>query len=251
MNCRSCNTRLTRGSNTCPNCGHLERSPEFIDRPGDASGTTGPAAQRLAPSSLGSQAGESDYELEDEVELPLESAVGTVERPAARSATKHTVKKKKAKAKKATAPAKPSAPTREPASGEGLVLDAARIRQLIGEQPELIEAGLSAHSDDAGREIGLDFETDVGRIDLLGVGADGALVAVMIAEPGAGPAIVPDILLRMGWVRKHLVKSTQSVRGIVLLEEIDDELGYAAAAVADTVEFMTCRIAISFDRIEV
>lgn len=244
MNCRSCNTRMPAGSGACPNCGHVERNSGFIDRPGDSASRISTGANKLAPSSLSpaSDSGAASYELDEEVELPLESAVGKAEPPA---------RKKQARKAAAARPAKVRKPAPEPPAGESLVLDTARIRQLIREQPELIEAGLSAHTDDAGAEIGLDFETEVGCIDLLGEGVDGALVVVMIAEPGGGAGVVPEVLLRMGWVRKHLVKSPQAVRAIVLLEEVDEELGYAAAAVADTVEFRTCRMAISFDPVEV
>jgi hypothetical protein len=241
MNCRSCNTRLPSGTNVCPNCGHVERAGGFIDRPEERPGTPDSSASRLAPSSLGPDA---------EVELSLESAVGKTERPP-KSVQKKQVKKVK-KVKKVEKAAAPP-PERPPASppSDGMVIDASRIRQLLGDQPELIEDGLAVHTDDSGSEIGLDFDTDVGSIDLLGRGADDAFVAVLIARPGEASASVPEILQRMGWIRKHLVKGAQQVRGIVLLEEVDDELGYAAAAVADTVEFMTCRIAISFDRVDV
>jgi hypothetical protein len=238
MHCRSCNTRLPSSTSVCPNCGHVERAGGFIDRPEERPGTPDSSASRLSPSSLGPDA---------EVELSLESAVGKAE-PPPKSAQKKQVKKVK-KVKKAAAPPPERPPA--PSPSDGMVIDAGRIRQLLGDQPEMIEDGLYVHTDDSGSEIGLDFETDVGCIDLLGRGADGAFVTVLIARPGQASASVPEILQRMGWVRKHLVKGAEPVRGIVLLEEVDDELGYAAAAVADTVEFMTCRIAISFDRVDV
>jgi hypothetical protein len=52
-------------------------------------------------------------------------------------------------------------------------------------------------------------------------------------------------------VRKHLGKKGQEVRAIVLLDSIPEDLGYAAAAVADSLEFKRYRLALTFEPIEV
>jgi len=114
----------------------------------------------------------------------------------------------------------------------------------------LLEPGLSSFCDDAGTEVGADYETAVGNINLLAEAEDGSLVVVLVAKRDVGEDIIAQMLQRIGWVRKHLLKDRSGVRGIVLLERVDEKLGYSAAAVADSVEFRTCRIALSFEKIE-
>jgi hypothetical protein len=58
------------------------------------------------------------------------------------------------------------------------------------------------------------------------------------------------MLHRIGWVRKHMIEDGQAVRGIVLIERMDEELVYAAAAVADTVSFKTWRLSLKFEDLE-
>ena len=59
--------------------------------------------------------------------------------------------------------------------------------------------------------------------------------------------LISGVLQRIGWVSKHLSGKSQGVRGIVLLDEVHEELGYAAAAVGDTVSFKTWRMSLAFD----
>ena len=70
---------------------------------------------------------------------------------------------------------------------------------------------------------------------------------ILVAEPNRGKELVGDLLQRIGWVRRHLGTSGEEVRGIVLLDSLPDELGYAAAAVADTVEFKIYRLELTFE----
>ena len=117
---------------------------------------------------------------------------------------------------------------------------------MIAEHPALVEPGLEVHSED-GRAVGVGYKTDVGEIDLLARDDSGGWVIVAIAEPDRGKEIVGDLLQRMGWVRRHLGQSGQEVRGIVLLESLPDDLGYAAAAVSDTVEFRLYQMALTLE----
>jgi hypothetical protein len=214
MHCKLCNTRISPGEKTCPNCG------------ADVRGMSGshPAPRRvpgrLSPSSLGSGARESELEL-DEVAHPKAGrgpAAGTPARPAA------------------------SAPPMGPAG----------LRALLADQPELLEPGLRVYRDEAGAAVGVDYATGVGAIDLLATDARGSLVAVMIAEKGRGEEdLVAEVLQRIGWLRKHLCDGRQAARAVVLVEEPPASLPYAAAAVADTVTFKTFRVALVFEDIEI
>jgi hypothetical protein len=76
-------------------------------------------------------------------------------------------------------------------------------------------------------------------------------VVVLIAEPGQGKELIGDLLQLMGWVRKHLSAEGQEVRAVVLVDTVPEDLGYAAAAVSDTVEFKVYRVGLTIEKIEV
>jgi RecB family endonuclease NucS len=125
------------------------------------------------------------------------------------------------------------------------------VMALVSEQPELIETGLRVHSDRKGEAVGAGFATDVGEIDLLARDTAGGWVIIMVAEEDREKELVGDLLQLMGWVRKHLGKKGQEVRAIVLLDSLPEDLGYAAAAVADSLEFKRYRLALTFEPVEV
>ncbi len=143
---------------------------------------------------------------------------------------------------------KPSAPApvHEPEVEEGFGMRSPDVVALIVEQPSLIEPGLEIYSED-GETTGVGYGTAVGKIDLLARDDAGAWVVILVAEPNPGKDLVSDLLQRIGWVRRHLGSSGEEVRGIVLLDSLPDELGYAAAAVADTVEFKIYRLELTFE----
>jgi hypothetical protein len=77
-------------------------------------------------------------------------------------------------------------------------------------------------------------------------------VVVTIAGRGQpGEKFVAEILQRIGWVRKHLGKGKERVRGIVVVEQVPEDLGYASAAVADTVVIKTYRVGLAIEDVEI
>jgi hypothetical protein len=272
MNCRSCNTRLSSPKGACPNCGRSERQSKFIDEAemAPSPSDSGTSLSPLSPSSTSTSGSQDavDLDLDEEVELPLEEAVA----PTATKATKKAVKRSAKSSNKGTAPvasassknvskatsrpvakstaklAKPSPPASEAEPMSFMPIELEQIRHMISERPELLEPGFSGYVDDEGADAGAGFETEVGEIDLLARNADGELVVVMVVEGGAAAEAVTGVLLRMGWVSKHVPDAENAgVRGIVLLEDAGDDLGYTAAAVSDRIDFRTWRMQISFE----
>jgi len=125
------------------------------------------------------------------------------------------------------------------------------IRDLVIAHPELIEEGLTIHKKDGGGASGARFETSVGKIDLLARDRSAGWVVVMVAEPGQGKELIGDMLQLMGWVRKHLSSEGQEIRGIVLVDSVPEDLGYAAAAVANTIEFNHYHVGLTLERVDV
>ncbi|MCH7643640.1 MAG: hypothetical protein IH974_02305 [Myxococcales bacterium] len=146
-------------------------------------------------------------------------------------------------------PAKKPAP--KPRSAEPkFELSPDGIRDLLIARPELIEEGLCLHTDGDDAGSGARFETSVGKIDLLARDDAAGWVIVLVAESGQGKELIGDLLQLMGWVRKHLSDEEQEVRGIVLVDSVPEDLGYAAAAVSDTVEFKLYRVGLTFEKVD-
>jgi Holliday junction resolvase-like predicted endonuclease len=237
MHCRVCNTRLSGGERTCPNCGS--------DAGHDSSFSS---ATRPAP--LPSSGLSNAEDPGEDVELELDELSG--ESPAA--------SKPEAPSKPAAPPARPARepapkPAATPHSREAPLFapDAAGLRALLAERPEALEEGLALYRTDDGKPLGPAHRSAVGEIDLIATDTDGALVVVLISEKGGneGEALVAEVLKRIGWVRKHLGQGKKKVRGVVLCDSAPEDLSYAAAAVSDTVRFKTYRVALAFDDLEV
>lgn len=90
-------------------------------------------------------------------------------------------------------------------------------------------AKLSVYVSDDGRD-GVEFQTDVGPIDLLAVDEQGRFVVIEL-KVGRGPdAALGQILRYMGWVQQHLAKGAQ-VQGVIVAAEIPVKLRYAVTQV--------------------
>ncbi len=224
MNCKLCATVLEEGARNCPNCGH-----EVGAKVGPEKGKGVKSTKTIPPTPVGLDLdlGEEDVEREPEPEVDVEFDLEEeVERVI-------------------------EAPKGSVVSTPIFTLDAAGLRKMLARQPELLEPGLNIVTDEKGRLVGSGYATDVGTIDLLARDAKGGLVVVTVAESGQGEEVVAEMLQRIGWVRKNLVKGKQKVRGIVVLEQVPKNLSYAAAAVADTIAFKTYWVALTFGDVEV
>ncbi len=244
MLCKSCNTRLADGTRTCPQCGHIEQYP---------SKGRAKAAPKLSKSNLGGVPRSTpDLELRDEV--PASGGESSAKRggggaanksrkAGGKSADKGGTKAAPKSARRRSAPAAPEAPD------ELFAINSTQIRAILADQPELLEAGLRPYEDDSGEAIGVGFDTEVGEIDFLGLDDRDSWVVVWVA--GEEEDLASGMLQRLGWVRKHMTKGGEAVRGIALVVGEDPELDYATAALVGTVEFRTCRVTVRFDTVEV
>lgn len=243
MTCKKCNTRVPGGQRHCPNCGvaatheplppsngpvvlpdpdlstaKAEVCEDDVIEPGDSS--------RALEADTGAEAAQ----VEDTGGVDLDEASQPLEPPPA---------------------PQPLAPPPVAAPSPLASSDAAGLRRLLANDPDLLEPGLEVYCDAEGTPLGAHYVSGVGEIDLLAVDALGRLVVVMISEQSEGEALVAEVLQRIGWVRKHVADASDPVRGIVLCEQAPEGLSYSATAVADTVQFKTWRVALRFDDLEI
>ena len=207
--------------------------PAAADPPPDE----GLGAARMSETLVAEDAASADS---DTVEVQNEKApaAGTTQKPSGATSAE--------KGEAAVATQKDAAPTAATISP-----NASGLRTMLAEHPDQLETGLTVLCNEKGKPIGASYTTGVGDIDLLARDAQGSLVVVMVSETEEGEALVAEVLQRIGWVRKHVGRDKEKVRGIVLVERAPESLSYAAAAVADTVMLKTWRIALTFEDLEV
>ncbi|HXV37222.1 MAG TPA: hypothetical protein VEC18_08735 [Myxococcota bacterium] len=240
MYCETCHERLKTGARKCPSCGHAVKGDRDL---GSASvrDTAIPTSYSLPPAPT----------LVDEkpavAETRREPAVAEARREPAKAPSNAAAARPSAPRAPAPKPSQPE-PRRVAAS---LELGPERVRELLIERPELIEPGLSIYAGRDGGPSGANFDTGVGRIDLLARDRAAGWVVAMVAQASQGKEIVGELLQLIGWVRKHLSAEGQEVRGVVLFDAIPENLGYAAAALSDTVEFKRYRVGVSLEKIAI
>jgi endonuclease len=80
--------------------------------------------------------------------------------------------------------------------------------------------------------IGHQFSTPVGRLDFLTVDREAnTLVAIELKRGRPTDQAVGQVARYMGWLRQNLAGPQQSVEGIIVAQEADDRLTYAASVV--------------------
>jgi hypothetical protein len=84
---------------------------------------------------------------------------------------------------------------------------------------------------DAGGKTAQEYETEIGRIDLLARSKDHKVWLIIELKKGrSSDAVVGQILRYMGWVRANLANENEEVRGIIILGEADEKIRYALEA---------------------
>jgi hypothetical protein len=230
--CRICNTRFEKGPRMCPNCGRRTAEHATTDSGSTGSGFESKAAP-LPPARERDEPARKRVETEDpvevEVDVDLELVVDEV-----------------FETDPDDSESKPQRPLRGREPGPAVLsLDSRQVRTLVSEQPGLLQKGMAIYADDEGELLGLDFETPVGGIDLLAQDRNGGFVVVMVPEPGELATIIPEILVRIGWVRKHMARGAD-VHGVVVVEQLPESVAYAAAGLTGTVGFKAVRVALTF-----
>jgi hypothetical protein len=269
MLCKLCNTRIRPGGSACPNCGShsfieaLRSSSEAtsklpLPKIADGSATrqledTEPL-QRVASEPIGEDARgehEVEVELDDEAEVGVKSKQPVeveLDEPAEVGSVRSSERPGDGESEE-----KEELPAVRPGVQRGNALgslDTAGLRSLLAEQPGLLEPGLTIYKSEKGTQLGVNYTSAVGEIDLLAKDASGHFVVVVCAERQEAEQLVSSVLQRIGWVRKHLASGSQQVRGIVLLDRARDDIAYAATAVAGTVSFKLYRVAVRFEDLD-
>jgi RecB family endonuclease NucS len=236
--CKACNTRFKDGRSACPSCGRRvfasvsESSPAADAEP-----------SRLPPAP---QPEDTEIQESDESTTDVDLELGEVD-VLAEAVEPEAVDELKVESPMVS----PQRRTLDIEPGPAVLhLSAAQVRTLVAEQPALLQPDLAIYRDVNKDVVGVDYRTPVGAIDLLARDAQGDFVVVMVPDPRDIDSLIPAMLARIGYVRKHLAPERKNVRGIVVIEEIPEDLAYAAAGVGPTLSFHAFRVALTFHALE-
>jgi RecB family endonuclease NucS len=103
----------------------------------------------------------------------------------------------------------------------------AHLRDYLALHLNDIEHGLQLFTQDDGTD-GIEFITEIGRIDILAVDVKGTLVVIELKVDQAPDAVCGQLMRYMGWVKRRLAGG-KPIRGIIIGQSISDRIRYAMA----------------------
>lgn len=121
-------------------------------------------------------------------------------------------------------------PDDEARDGGAFALEAHLRDYLAKNLPTLPDAGALRLFVSTDRRDGVEFQTDVGPIDILAVSDRGDFYVLELKLLRGADAALGQVLRYMGWVKKHLAADKQ-VFGIIVASDIGAKLRYAATQV--------------------
>ena len=119
-----------------------------------------------------------------------------------------------------------------PGSGEqeqsGFAAEA-HLRDYLAKNLGIIEDGLQLYVDEIGT-VGVEYSTEIGRIDLLAVDKKEGLLVIELKVARGPDEVCGQIMRYVGWVKRHLA-NRKPVRGLIIARHISDRIRYALADV--------------------
>ena len=109
-----------------------------------------------------------------------------------------------------------------------------------------VEPGLKLYQ--RGNVSGLEVNADGRYIDILAIDSAKNLVVIETKRSQARRQTVDQLLGYMAWVRDHIAKPGQNVRGLIVARHITKDLRLAASLVSQ-VQLLECRLSIVFSQV--
>ena len=105
------------------------------------------------------------------------------------------------------------------------------LRDFLSKNLDVIEDGLQLFVDEEGA-VGVEYATDMGRIDILAVDRNGCLLVIELKVDRGPDQVCGQIMRYYSWVKHHLANG-KSVRGLIIAKHISDRIRYALSNVPD------------------
>jgi hypothetical protein len=118
-----------------------------------------------------------------------------------------------------------------PPAGTAAFAMETHLRDYLAANLHKIEDGLSLYVDDDGN-VGVEYPTPVGRIDILATDRNGDFLVVELKASRGADAACGQLLRYKGWVRQYLAHGKKA-RGVIIANRITDRIRYAIREVSD------------------
>lgn len=108
------------------------------------------------------------------------------------------------------------------------------LRDFIAQNIESIKINgknIMLYVDDSGQD-GIEYQTDVGRIDILAIDEQGNFVIFELKVARGPDSAVGQVLRYMGWIKNNLALE-KDVVGVIVSKKANDKLKYAASMVPE------------------
>lgn len=120
-----------------------------------------------------------------------------------------------------------------PPEGTGATFAAeAHLREYLVKNLHKVEEGLELYTSDDGTQVGVEFQTEMGRIDILSVDKAGGFLVIELKVERGPDEVCGQIMRYVGWVKRNLAGG-KPVRGLIIARHISDRIRYALADVPD------------------
>lgn len=109
-----------------------------------------------------------------------------------------------------------------------------QLRDFIAQNIESIKINgkkIMLYVDDLGRD-GVEYQTNVGFIDILTVDEEGNFIVFELKRAKAPDSAVGQILRYMGWIKNNMA-SGKKVTGVIVSKKSDDKIKYAVSMVPE------------------
>ena len=106
------------------------------------------------------------------------------------------------------------------------------LEEYIVRNLSQIESGLKLYFEE--RVSGRQFNTDVGRIDILAIDTKDNFVVIELKAGKANYSVIGQALSYISWVRQNIARGKE-VRGIIIADDFDKKLKYASSETANII----------------
>jgi len=121
------------------------------------------------------------------------------------------------------------------------------LRNFLAKNLNVIESGMVLYEE--GETVGIEYNAGGRYIDILTLDKDNNFVVIELKVSKGYDRVIGQLLRYMAWVRNHLSTPKQKVKGIIIANEITEDLILAASQI-DDVRLFEYNLSITLNKVQ-